>query len=310
MNISMTNSPQHILNTNLCTRPWLETLFTRVDEFQAQGYSKTLSDKIIATCFFEASTRTRLSFTAAAYKLGAHVLGFANGSATSVSKGETLEDTMRMVSSYADAIVLRHPEAGAAERAATVATVPIINGGDGTGQHPTQSILDLYTIHRILGRLNDLHIVMVGNLKYYRTTRSLAKLLANVSTNVTITLVSAPELKMLSDITDYLTARGVRFTETAELGPVLAKADVVYQTRMQQEWLSPDEFTRLKDQYILTRAHADTMKPGAMIMHALPRVNEIETAVDSSEPAKYFAQAAFGVPVRAALLEYVLGLWQ
>ena len=306
----MSKPLHHILDTNLCTRPWLEALFARVDQSVAQGYSKTLADKIIATCFFEASTRTRLSFTAAAYKLGASVLGFANGSVTSVSKGETLEDTIRMVSSYADAIVLRHPKAGAAERAATVSTVPIINGGDGTGQHPTQSILDLYTIHRIVGRLDDLHIVMVGNLKYYRTTRSLAKLLATVSTNVTMTLVSATELRMLPDITDYLTARGVRFTETTELAPALAQADVVYQTRMQQEWLTPDEFTRLKDQYILTRTQADTMKSGAIIMHALPRVNEIESAVDESEHAKYFDQAANGVPVRAALLEYVLGVWQ
>jgi len=305
----MSQNLRHILDISVCTRPWLDQLFERVDQLHEGGYEKNLSGKIVATAFFEPSTRTRLSFTAAAYKLGAEVLGFDTAASTSVAKGESLEDTIRMISSYADVIVLRHPEVGAAERAAAVSTVPVINAGDGTGQHPTQSMMDLYTIRHNLKRLDNFSIAFIGNLKYYRAVRSLAMLLADISSNVTMTFVSAPELKLLSDITDYLTAHKVTYTEITDLEKIVRSADVLYQTRMQKEWLTPIEFERLKDHYILTRSVVDTMKAGGIIMHALPRVNEIESAVDESEHSKYFQQAAFGLPVRAALLEYCLGLW-
>lgn len=306
----MVEGLRHILDTTVCSRSWLESLFRRADELRASGYTAALQKKIVATCFFEPSTRTRLSFTAAVYKLGGTVLGFDTGSGTSVSKGESLDDTMRMVSGYADAIILRHPEAGAMLRAVDVSTVPIINAGEGVGEHPTQAMIDAYTIFQQFGRLDNLHIVFVGNLKYYRTVRSLARVLAEVGKHLTMTFVSAPELRLRADVIEHVAVRGVMFTETTELNKALAQADVVYQTRMQKEWLTPEEFSRLKDQYILTRALVDTMKPGAIVMHPLPRVNEIESAVDDSEHAKYFKQAALGLPVRAALLEYVFGLWQ
>lgn len=306
----MVENLRHILDTTVCTRTWLESLFHRVDELRATDYPPVLQKKIVATCFFEPSTRTRLSFTAATYKLGGNVLGFDSGSGTSVSKGESLEDTIRMVSGYADAIILRHPEAGAMQRAVAASTVPIINAGEGVGEHPTQAMIDLYTIVQQFGRLDNLHIAFVGNLKYYRTARSLVRVLAEVGKHLTMTFVSAPELRLRADVIEHAAAQGVTFTETTELNEALAQADVVYQTRMQKEWLTAEEFSRLKDQYILTRALVDTMKPGSIVLHPLPRVNEIESAVDYSEHAKYFEQAAFGLPVRAALLEYVFGLWQ
>lgn len=299
---------KNIITAEQFTRAWLEQVFQRADELQQQ-YQPTLAGKIIASCFFEPSTRTRLSFEAAAYRLGAQVIGFADASTTSTTKGETLEDTIQVLSSLADVIVLRHPAVGAANRAAAIATIPVINAGDGTGQHPTQSIFDLYTIKQALGRTDHFHITFVGNLKYYRAVRSLVALLGKYP-NITMTFVSAPELRIKDDMKQYLSQQGIQFTETADLAETLGVTDVVYQTRMQQEWLTPDEYSRLKDQYILTTALVDQMKPQAIILHPLPRVNEIALEVDQSPRAHYFKQAANGLPVRAALLEYVLGVWQ
>ncbi|MBI2415142.1 MAG: aspartate carbamoyltransferase [Candidatus Kerfeldbacteria bacterium] len=300
-----TNTMRHLISITDLTTNDINAIFQRTDQILHDGFQPTLAHTVIATLFFEPSTRTRLSFETGILRSGGRVISVTDPAATSTTKGETLEDTVRVISSYVDAIVLRYPEAGAASRAAIVSTVPVINAGDGTGEHPTQSLYDLYTIRQALGRTDHFHIVCLGNLKYYRATRSLVRLLARYP-NVTMTFVSAPELAMKTDILDELTQQGINYQVTTNLTSVLPTADVVYQTRMQKEWLSDTEYQRLKDQYIITPSVAAQMKPGAIIMHALPRVNEISPTVDSLPQAYYFKQAALGMPVRAALLQYWL----
>ena len=261
----------------------------------------------MASLFFAPSTRTRLSFESAMYRLGGHVISMENASESSSStKGETIEDTIRIVDNYADIIVIRHSEVGTAARSAAVSEVPIINAGDGTGQHPTQAFLDLYTIQREIGRTDDFHIAFVGNLAYYRSARSLAYLLGKYA-NIKMTFVSAPELRMKDDVKEYLKEKNVNFSETEDLEGAMAVADVVYQTRVAEEWI-PDhsEYEKLRDKYIITRPLTDHMKEGAILIHPLPRAGEIALEVDDSPHAVYFKQAAYGVLVRMALLKTIL----
>lgn len=298
---------KHLVETQQFDREDLQKLFELASSLEGKR-DESLRGKILASLFYEPSTRTRLSFESAMMRLGGNVLSMENASESSSStKGETIEDTIRIVDNYADIIVMRHPEAGAAERAAKVSEVPVINGGDGTGQHPTQAFLDLYTIQREIGRTDDFHIAFVGNLKYYRSARSLAYLLSKYN-NVKMTFVSAPELSMKDDIKEHLKEKGVQFAETEDLDAAMKEADVVYQTRMQKEWMTEDEFARLSKQFTITRAMTDDMKDGAILIHPLPRAGEIEAEVDESPHAVYFKQAEYGVLVRMALLKTLLGV--
>lgn len=295
----------HVTKTQQFTRSSLDQLFALASKLEKAG-DDSLKGKIMASLFYEPSTRTRFSFESAMMRLGGNVLTVENArESSSFSKGETLEDTIRVMNCYADIIVLRHPEEGAAERAAKVSGIPVINAGDGTGQHPTQALLDLYTIHRELGRTDGVNIAIVGNLKYYRAARSLSYLLGKFN-DIHLTLVSAHELRMRDDIKEYLKKHKVTFTETSDMQAAMKSADVIYQTRMQKEWMSAEEFKSNAGTYIITRKLADSMKKGAIIIHPLPRIGEIMPEVDDSPHAVYFKQVGYGHSVRMALLKTIL----
>jgi aspartate carbamoyltransferase catalytic subunit len=262
---------------------------------------------VMATMFYEPSTRTRLSFEFAAERLGIRVRGTENAAEfSSAAKGETIEDTTRVVAGYADAIVMRHKENGAAERAAAVSLVPIINAGDGTGEHPTQALLDLYTIRREVGRLEGLQFVAIGDLKHGRTIRSLVQLLALYPKNH-ITFVAPEHMQIGDDIKQYLKKHKVEFIETDDMPTALKTADVIYQTRVQKERHAESQQSgngQDKD-FIIDKTRLGIMKKKAVIMHPLPRVNEIAPEVDSDPRALYFEQAKNGLYVRMALLDMI-----
>jgi aspartate carbamoyltransferase len=259
---------------------------------------------VLSTLFYEPSTRTRLSFETAMLRLGGGVISVAEAKSSSVSKGESLQDTIRTVEGYADVIVLRHPQMGAAWEAARATAKPVLNAGDGAGQHPTQSLLDLYTIQKECGRVDGLTVVLAGDLKNGRTVHSLAQLLANF--NVRFILVSPPSLRMPPEIVDGLTAKGIPVRETEFLSEGLSDGDVLYMTRIQRErFESPEAYDRLKDATILTPELLASAKEKIVVMHPLPRVNEISEDVDAYPGAAYFRQSANGVPVRMALLALV-----
>ena len=298
---------KHLTETQQFDREALAELFTTATAYEGKR-TKELDGKIMASLFFAPSTRTRLSFESAMYRLGGHVISMENASESSSStKGETIEDTIRIIDNYADIIILRHPEVGTLDRAAAVSEVPVVNAGDGIGQHPTQAFLDLYTIQREIGRTDDFHIAFVGNLAYYRAARSLAYLLAKYD-KVKMTFVSGPELAMKDDVKGYLKEKGVTFTETDDLKGAMETADVVYQTRIAEEWI-PDhsQYEKLRGKYVIDRGMADHMKEGAILIHPLPRAGEIAPEVDDSPHAVYFKQAGYGVLVRMALLKLLLG---
>jgi len=261
---------------------------------------------ILATLFFEPSTRTRLSFETAMLRLGGQVITVAEPKSSSAAKGESLHDTIKTVEGYADVIVLRHPKIGAAEEAAAATERPIINAGDGAGQHPTQSLLDVYTILKEKGTIDGLTIALVGDLKYGRTVHSLAELLTLY--DVRLVLVSPEALRMPGEIVAKLKEKGIPVEETEDLEAALRKSDVLYMTRIQKERFDDlAEYERLKGSYVLTRSMLDGAKEGITIMHPLPRVDEIATDVDTYQGAAYFRQAANGVPVRMAILALVTG---
>ncbi|MDP2648714.1 MAG: aspartate carbamoyltransferase [Patescibacteria group bacterium] len=298
---------RHLIETQQFDRKALQRLFDLATSYEDK-HDESLRGKILASLFFEPSTRTRLSFESAMLRLGGNVLSMENASeSSSATKGETVEDTIRIVDNYADIIVMRHPEAGAAARAAAVSEVPIINGGDGAGQHPTQAFLDLYTIAREIGRTDDFHIAFVGDLKYGRAARSLAYLLGKYD-KVRMTFVSAPALKMKDDIKEHLRESGVQIKETEDMHEAMHEADVVYQTRVQKErFPSQKEYLKFRGAYVIDRPMADHMKDGAILIHPLPRAGEIAPEVDDSPHAVYFKQAGYGVLVRMALLRTLLG---
>jgi aspartate carbamoyltransferase catalytic subunit len=263
-----------------------------------------LRGKVLATLFFEPSTRTRLSFETAMHRLGGRVVTVAEAKSSSAAKGESLHDTIKAVEGYADVIVLRHPQIGAAEEAARATDVPILNAGDGAGQHPTQSLLDLYTLVKEQGGVAGLTIALAGDLKNGRTVHSLADLLTNY--DVGFTFVAPEALRMPSEIVERIRSKGIAFRETESLADAIATCDVLYMTRIQRERFDdPAEYDRLKDAYVLDRSMLAEGRETMTIMHPLPRVNEIATDVDGLPGAAYFRQAANGVPVRMALLAMV-----
>jgi aspartate carbamoyltransferase catalytic subunit len=259
-------------------------------------------DKVVATLFYEPSTRTRLSHESAAQRLGMGVVSTENAAEfSSAIKGETIEDTVRVVCGYADAIVIRHKETGIVDRAAAASPVPIINAGDGTGEHPTQALLDVYTIWREMGTLEGLNIVMGGDLAHGRTVRSLAQAMSQYN-GTSFTFVSTPRLCMGEDIKALLKERGVSFTETADVHAATKQADVVYWTRLQKERL---EDPTLEAGFVVDETVLAGMKEKSVIMHPLPRVDEISAAVDADPRAAYFRQSHNGVYVRMALLDHL-----
>ena len=296
----------HLLETQQFDRVLLREVFERASGYENRR-DDSLHGKILASLFYEPSTRTRFSFESAMYRLGGHVISAENAADfSSAIKGETLEDTIRVMNNYADAIVIRHPELGAAERAAAVSDVPVINAGDGAGQHPTQALLDMYTIERELGRLDDIHVVIVGDMRYYRAARSLAYLLGKFK-NVRITGVTDPELQISDELKAYLDEHDIHYEGTGALDEAMTKADVIYQTRIQKERLSAEAYKRAKGRYVIDRRLADSMKEGGIIIHPLPRVGEITPEVDDSPHAVYFKQVGYGLIVRMALLSMLLG---
>ena len=301
---------QHILSANQFNREMLDDYLKRAEMMErvaAQGGNDDLKGKILATLFFEPSTRTRLSFETAMFRLGGQVISQESAYvSSSAAKGETIEDTIRIVSGYADAIVLRHPEMGTAERGARVSEVPLINAGDGPGEHPTQSLLDLFTIQKELGHIDGISIAFVGDLKYGRTVRSLARFLTNY-TNVHMTFVSPAPLRLGDDIKKFFSEHRVSFSEIGNLEDIIANIDALYMTRVQQERFSDKtEYERLKNSYVLTMDLVNKMKMSARILHPLPRVNEISPEVDRDPRAAYFRQARNGLYVRMALLDILL----
>ncbi|KAI3890156.1 hypothetical protein MKW92_037127 [Papaver armeniacum] len=275
------------------------------------GQSEILKGYLMSTLFYEPSTRTRLSFESAMKRLGGEVLTTENAREfSSAAKGETLEDTIRTVEGYSDIIVMRHFESGAARRAAGTASIPIINAGDGPGQHPTQALLDVYTIEREIGKLDGIKVGLVGDLANGRTVRSLAYLLAKYR-DVKIYLVSPDVVKMKDDIKDYLTSKGVEWEESADLIEVASKCDVVYQTRIQKERFGEriDLYEEARGKYIVDRTVLDVMQKHAVVMHPLPRLDEITVDVDADPRAAYFRQAKNGLYIRMALLKLLLVGW-
>lgn len=272
-------------------------------------YAEAAHGKKLATLFYEPSTRTRLSFEAAMYELGGHVLGFSEAQSSSASKGESVADTARVVSCYADIIAMRHPKEGAPLVAAMNATVPVINAGDGGHNHPTQTLADLLTIWREKGRLSDLTVGFCGDLMFGRTVHSLISALSRY-TRIRIVLISPDELKLPSYIKkDVLAANGIPYEQTTDLGGVIDSLDILYMTRVQHErFFSEEEYLRLRDSYILTLDKLSGAKSDLCIMHPLPRVNEISTAIDSDPRACYFKQVLYGKYMRMALILMLLGI--
>ena len=270
------------------------------------AYSRVCEGKLMATLFYEPSTRTRLSFEAAMKRLGGEIIGFSEPNPSSVSKGESLADTMRVVSGYVDVIVMRHPIAGAAEEAINYTSVPFINAGDGGNQHPTQTLTDLLTIKSLKGTLNNHTIGLCRDLKYGRTVHSLVKAMIRYENNKFV-FISPEELKMPNYIKEKI--KSYSYYETTKLDESLNKLDLLYMTRVQQErFADKEEYERLKDTYILDKEKMEHANKKMLVMHPLPRVNEISTDIDSDKRAVYFKQATYGMYVRMALIMKLLGV--
>ena len=273
---------------------------------QGEKYKNLLEGKVLSTLFFEPSTRTRLSFESSMNRLGGRVIGFSDPSGTSQKKGESLADTIRMADSYSDAIVIRHPHEGAARLAAEFADAPVLNAGDGAGRHPTQCLLDLFTIRSEKKRIKNKNIVLLGDLKYGRTVHSLAYALALYGAK--LTFVSPASLKMPDEVTNECKELGIDPSYTSNLEKVIKDADVLYVTRIQRErFPDAEEYNRVVGSYKINRDLLETAKENLIIMHPLPRVTEIDPDVDKTPHALYFKQAFNGVPVRMALLSLVIG---
>jgi aspartate carbamoyltransferase len=301
---------KHILSVSQFARTDLEYIFAVADEMRTMvervGTFDLLKGKILANLFYEPSTRTSSSFTAAMERLGGSVIPINEVRYSSVAKGESLPDTVRTLEAYSDVIVLRHPETGAAALAARYARKPIINAGDGTGEHPTQALLDLFTIREELGRLEGLTVTMLGDLKYGRTVHSLARLLALYGAR--INYVSPEILRMPREIVEELERQGISQHEYTELDDVLAETDVLYVTRVQKERFDDlNAYEQVKDAYVITTETMKRAKPSMILMHPLPRVSEIALDVDLDPRAAYFRQVEYGLYVRMALLAMVLG---
>jgi len=281
-------------------------LINTAETMEQEDCSELLRGRILATLFFEPSTRTRLSFESAMKRLGGSVIGFADPKVTSSQKGESLADTIKMIEGYADIIVMRHPIEGSARLAAETAKIPVINGGDGANQHPTQTIVDLFTIKKTQGKLDELHIAMIGDLKFGRTVHSLAIALSHFK--VKLYFVSPESLRMPEHILEALRKNNILFSEHEKLEDIIPLVDIMYVTRIQKERF-PDimEYEKVKNAYIIKKETIQRAKLNMKILHPLPRVNEIHTDVDETPHAYYFQQAHNGVLVRMALLAIMIG---
>ncbi|MBM7344397.1 aspartate carbamoyltransferase catalytic subunit [Pantoea coffeiphila] len=298
---------KHIISINDLNREELELVLRTAASLKANPQPELLKHKVIASCFFEASTRTRLSFETAIHRLGASVVGFADGSNTSLGKkGETLADTISVIGTYVDAIVMRHPQEGAARLATEFSGgIPILNAGDGANQHPTQTLLDLFTLQETQGRLNNLHVAMVGDLKYGRTVHSLTQALAKFEGN-RFYFIAPDALAMPTYITDMLDEKGIVWTRHDNIEEVVPQVDILYMTRVQKERLDPSEYANVKAQFILRASDLAHARDNMKVLHPLPRIDEIDTDVDSTPYAWYFQQAGNGIYARQALLALVL----
>jgi aspartate carbamoyltransferase catalytic subunit len=277
-------------------------------DFEANPNQRLLEGKVIATLFFEPSTRTRLSFETAINRLGGKIIGFSDSSSSSVSKGETLHDTIKMVSNYADLIIMRHPLEGSARYASEVSSVPIINAGDGANQHPTQTLLDMYSISKTQNTFDNLNLFLVGDLKYGRTVHSLLMAMSQFE-NPIFNFIAPPELAMPDEYKMYLTSKNIRYFEHTEFTDIINEADIMYMTRVQRErFPDPVEYEKVKNVYILRNEMLKNTKENMKILHPLPRVNEIHTNVDSNPKAYYFTQALNGIYARMAIISHLLNL--
>jgi len=302
----------HVIESQQFDRELLETVFRTADQlkddlYKERRFANALQGKIMASLFYEPSTRTRFSFESAMLRLGGSVITTENAREfSSAAKGESLADSTRIMNGYADVIVMRHNEAGSAARASEISDIPVINAGDGAGQHPTQALLDLYTIVDAFNGVDNLRIAMVGDLRYGRTVRSLSYLLTKYA-NVEIIFVSPAVCRMEGDIKAYLDRNNLVWREETDLNAVASEVDCIYMTRIQKErFHAPDDYLEAAGKYILTPDRVQTMKPDAIIMHPLPRVDEIPKEIDDDPRARYFQQAQNGLYIRMALLYLLL----
>ncbi len=303
------NSIRHLMNPLDFSVEELDKLFDLAGDIERNPgkYSKVCEGKKLATCFYEPSTRTRLSFEAAMLNLGGEVLGFSEASSSSASKGESVSDTIRVVSCYADICAMRHPKEGAAYVAASKSLIPVINAGDGGHQHPTQTLTDLLTIRSLRGSLGGFTIGLCGDLKFGRTVHSLINALSRYE-DISFVFISPEELRVPDYITDMLGSKGIEYTEVISLEDVIGDLDILYMTRVQRErFFNEEDYVRLKDFYILTKDKMDKAGKDMLILHPLPRVNEISVEIDDDPRAAYFKQAQYGVYVRMALILTLLG---
>jgi len=301
-------NPNSLVSIDDISREEIIDLIERARFFEEHPNHKVLDGKVVATLFFEPSTRTRLSFETAVNRLGGRIIGFSDASTTSSSKGETLKDTIKMVSNYVDLIIMRHYLEGAARYATEVTDTPIINAGDGANQHPSQTMLDLYSIYKTQGTLENLTITMVGDLKYGRTVHSL--LMALRYFNPTFRFIACEELRMPKEYRDFCDANGIKYTETTEFdAESIADTDILYMTRVQRERFSDImEYERVKNLYTLRNDMLAETKPNLRVLHPLPRVNEIDQDVDDNPKAYYFDQARNGLFARQAIICKALGI--
>ena len=299
---------RHLIDPLDFTQQEISTLLDLADRIHDDpaAYQEVARHKKLATLFYEPSTRTRLSFEAAMLNLGGHVLGFPSENVSSASKGESVADTIRVVSCYADIVAMRHPKEGAPLRASRYSRIPVINAGDGGHQHPTQTLTDLMTIRRRMGRLDDLTIGLCGDLKFGRTVHSLIKTMARCK-NIRFVLISPEELRVPDYIVkDVLEANGIPYQETRSLEESMSELDILYMTRVQKERLDPSEYANVKAQFVLRASDLHNAKANMKVLHPLPRVDEIATDVDKTPHAWYFQQAGNGIFARQALLALVL----
>jgi len=298
---------KHIISINDLSREELELVLDTAASLKANPQPELLKHKVIASCFFEASTRTRLSFETSIHRLGASVVGFADGSNTSLGKkGETLADTISVIGTYVDAIVMRHPQEGAARLATEFSGgIPILNAGDGANQHPTQTLLDLFTIRETQGRLDNHKIAMVGDLKYGRTVHSLAQALAKFKGN-RFYFIAPDALAMPGYILSLLEEKGIEYSLHQSIDEVVPELVILYMTLVQKERLDPSEYANVKAQFILRANDLQSAQPHLKVLHPLPRIDEITTDVDKTPYAWYFQQAGNGIYARQALLALVL----
>lgn len=289
------------------TKDEILTILDLAAGFEKDPDKAPLTGKVVASLFFEPSTRTRLSFESAINRLGARVIGFSDASNTSVAKGETFHDTIMTISNYCDLIVMRHSLEGAPRYASEISRVPVVNAGDGANQHPSQTLLDLYSILKTQGTLENLNIMMVGDLKYGRTVHSLLQAMSYF--NASFTFVAPAELELPQEYKLYLQERGLKFREEREIETSIADADIVYMTRVQRERFSdPMEYERVKNVYVLRNSMLADTRDNMRILHPLPRVGEIATDVDPNPKAYYFQQTLNGVYIRMAIVSYLLGI--